>query len=162
MATLKGNEIALPPAETWSLLIDVAEWPKWMPRMKGAVESLAVRDLKEGSRIEIVWRWSPSMKPFLIIERVEPPHTLAYRAEIRPFYQLLLFLFVSSYRAVSTTWIIEPAGPNSEVTVTVAFDYSLLGLILGGWWMRIVLSKSISGSIQKAFIKYARSTVPAS
>ena len=160
MARLKGNEIALPPAETWSLLIDVAEWPKWMPRMKGAVESLAVRDLKEGSRIEIVG--PPGMKPFLIIERVEPPHTLAYRAEIRPFYQLLMFLFASSYRAVSTTWIIEPAGPNSKVTVTVAFDYSLLGLILGGWWTRILLSKTSSGPIQKAFIKYARSTVPAS
>ena len=159
MATLKGNEIALPPAETWSLLIDLATWPKWMPRIKSVPDPLTGRDLKEGSRIEIVWRWPPSMKPFLIIERVEPPHTLAYRAEIRPFYRLLMFLFASSYRAVSTTWIIEPAGPNSKVTVTVAFDYSLLGLILGGWWMGFLLSK---GSSPKAFIKYARSSVPAS
>ena len=104
----------------------------------------------------------PSSKPFLIIERVEPPHTLAYRAEIRPFYQLLMFLFASSFRAVSTTWIIEPEGPNSKVTVTAAFDYSLLGLIFGGWWVRILLSKASSGSIQKAFIKYARSSVPTS
>ena len=163
MATLEKSEVALPPAETWNLLIDLAAWPKWMPRIKSVPDSLTGRDLKEGNTIAVVGG-PPAWKPFVIIERVEPLHVLTFRAEIRPFYQVLAFLGASSFRAIHLTWKIEPKGHNSKVTVTAALESSLLSLIFGSWLLRFFLTtlKGASSPYQKAFVKYVRSSVSTS
>ena len=150
--------IDIPSSDVWARLIDVAEWPQWMPGVRAVPYPPQASNLLNETRIEVEGG-PPGQERFIVVEQVDPPNRLVLRRDVRPFFQLMGFLTGTSVRSITLTWRVEPNGTASDISVTAYLDQSLIGLLLGGWLFRLISNglNSYSRSYRSAFVKYLRS-----
>ena len=149
--------IDIPSSDVWARLIDVAEWPQWMPGVRAVPYAPQASDLLNETRIEVEGG-PPGQERFIVVEQVDPPNQLVLRRDLRPFFQLIGFLTGTSFRSITWTWRVEPKGTASDISVTAHLDQPLIALLLGGWLYRLISNGfgSFSRSHRSAFVKYLR------